>query len=86
MQPNLPFWFKQRQARLESVAENTFKVTAPNQSEAYIHIRRGPNQRWMAGLRVTADGADLAITEPEFEAPGPAWDAAFELYRRAFVV
>jgi hypothetical protein len=87
MEPIPPFWFKQRQARLEPVGENTFKVIAPNQGEAYIHIRLlGDNQRWRAGVRTTADGADLAITEPEFETVGAAWDAAFELYRRAFVV
>lgn len=86
MQPTPPFWFKQRQAKLEPVGDNTFKVTAPNQGEAYLHIHQGDNQRWQAGVRATADGADLAVTGAEFEDANEAWEAAFELYRRAFVV
>ena len=61
MQPTLPFWFKQRQAKLEPMGENTFKVTAPNQGEAYLQIRAGENGRWAAALRATPDGADLDV-------------------------
>ena len=86
MQPIPPFWFKQRQAKLEPVGENTFKVTAPNQGEAYLHIQLSDNQRWKAGVRSTPDGADLAITDAEFQDPTQAWEAAFELYRRSLVV
>jgi hypothetical protein len=86
MEPTPPFWFKQRQAKLEAAGENTFKVTAPNQGDAYIHIRLGDNQRWSAGVRVSPDGADLAATGPEVEAPQEAWGAAFELYRRTLIV
>jgi len=86
MEPTPPFWFKQRQAKLEAAGENTFKVTAPNQGDAYIHIRLGDNQCWMAGVRVTPDGADLAVTEPKSKAPQEAWEVAFELYRRSLVV
>ena len=86
MQPTLPFWFKQRQARLDPVADNTFKVTAPNQGDAYVQIRAGDNGRWAAAVRATPDGADLAVTGAEFETPEEAWEAAFELYRRTLVV
>jgi hypothetical protein len=86
MQPTPPFWFKQRQAKLEPVGENTFKVTAPNQAEAYIHIQLGDNQCWRAGVRATPDGADLAVTGDEFKDSNQAWEAAFELYRRSLVV
>jgi len=86
MQPTLPFWFKQRQAKLEPAGENTFKVRAPNQGEAYLQIRAGENGRWAAALRATPDGADLDVTSPEFEKEDEAWQAAFELYRRTLVV
>ncbi len=86
MQPIEPFWFKQRQAKLEPLGENTFKVTAPNQGEAYLQIRPGENGRWTATVRATPDGADLAVTGPEFEKEDEAWQAAFELYRRTLVV
>jgi len=86
MQPTPPFWFKQRQARLEPAGDTTFKVIAPNQGDAYLHIRRGDNQRWQAGVRATPDGADLDITGAEFADANEAWEAAFELYRRTLVV
>jgi hypothetical protein len=86
MQPILPFWFKQRQARLEPAGENTFKAVAPQQGDAYLLIRQGDNQLWSAAVRLTADGEDVASTRPEFSTPGAAWDAAFELYRRLAIV
>ena len=86
MQPTEPFWFKQRQAKMEPQGENTFKVTAPNQGEAHLQIRPGENGRWAAAVRATPDGADLAVTGPEFTTEDEAWQAAFELYRRTLVV
>jgi hypothetical protein len=85
MQPDPPFWFKQRQAKLEAAGENTFKVTAPNQGEAYLAIRPVEGGRWVAALRATPDGADLATAGPDLGTPGEAWQAAFELYRRTLV-
>ena len=85
-QPILPFWFVQRQAKLEPAGENTFKATAPNQGEAYLLIRPGDNQRWSAAVRLSADGDDVAATQPVFATPGHAWEAAFELYRQAAIV
>ena len=85
-QPILPFWFKQRQAKLEPAGDNTFKAIAPNQGEAYLQIRRGDNERWSAAVRLTAEGEDVAATPPVFTTPGHAWEAAFELYRQAAIV
>jgi hypothetical protein len=79
--PIQPFWFKQRQAKLEPAGENTYKVTAPNAAEAFISIRPGDNGHWSALLRTSADGPDVAVTPPEFADTGAAWEAAFELYR-----
>jgi hypothetical protein len=86
MQPILPFWFKQRQGKLEAAGENIFKATAPNQGEAYLRIHRAENQHWAAGIREKPDGEDIAATPAEFPTPGEAWDAAFELYRRHAIV
>jgi hypothetical protein len=86
MQPTLPFWFKQRQAKLDPAGENTFKATAPNQGEAYLHVWAGENGRWGAAVRVTLDGPNLDATGTEFETQDEAWEAAFELYRRTLVV
>jgi hypothetical protein len=85
MQPILPFWFKQRQAKLEPAGENTYKVIAPNQGDVFVQIRSGENGQWLAAVKMIADGEDLVATEPEFDDPGAAWEAAFELYRRAMV-
>jgi len=82
MSPILPFWFKQRQCKAEPHGgDETLKVTGPNLGEAYVFIRPGEDHRWSAGLRLSADGPDVAATDAEFADPQDAWDAAFELYR-----
>lgn len=86
MEPIQPFWFKQRQAKLESAGDNIFKATAPNQGEAFLLIRQGEAQRWSAALRLSAGGEDVASTPAVFRTPGHAWEAAFELYRQAAIV
>ena len=65
---------------------NTYRLTAPNQGEAFIAIRQGDNGQWSAALRQTADGPDVVATESEFATPGEAWEAAFELYRTRVIV
>ena len=86
MQPTPPFWFKQRQAKLEPAGEHTFKVTAPNQNEAFLLLRPGDNQRWSAAVRLSADGPDVATTPPAWNTLVEAWGAAFELYRQHVIV
>jgi hypothetical protein len=82
MQPTLPSWFKYRQGKAEPAGENTYRLTAPNQQEAFICIRSAENGRWSAALRLAADGPDAATTAPEFDNEADAWQAAFELYRQ----
>ena len=82
----LPTWFKQRQAKAEPAGPDQFRLTAPNQGEAFIHIIPGENGLWSASLRQTAEGPALAATEPVFAKPQEAWEAAFELYRTQLVV
>jgi hypothetical protein len=83
---NLPFWFKQRQAKAEEVATGTYRVTGPNLTEAVIGVRMADNLRWQAVLRAKADGPEIAASPAEFPGPPEALAAAFELYRRHFVV
>jgi hypothetical protein len=85
MQPVLPAWFKQRQGKAEPAGENTFRLTAPNMGEAFIHIQRGDNGQWSAHLRATADGPDMAASAADLPSPVEAWEAAFEFYRVALV-
>lgn len=87
MQPILPFWFKQRQCKAEPTgSDNVLKVTAPNLGEAFLRIEQADNKRWRAGLRLTADGADVTTTGPDFSSPQAAWDVAFELFRQKVIV
>lgn len=87
MPPIPPFWFKQRQCQAELAGdENTLKVTGPNLGEAFLRIDRGENGRWRAAMRRTADGPEVAATEPELDNPTDAWEAAFELYRTNVIV
>jgi hypothetical protein len=82
----LPSWFKQRQGKTEPAGDNSYKLTAPQQAEAFIRIRPGGEGRWSAAVSPTANGPDVAATAAEFRMPGEAWAAAFELYRRQFIV
>ncbi len=81
MNPIIPFWFKQRQCKAEPAgSENVLKLTGPNLGEAYIPVDRN-NGRWIAGLRLTPDGPDVAVCEDGCPTEKQAWEAAFELYR-----
>jgi hypothetical protein len=86
MQPIPPFWFQQRQAKAEPAGENVYRLTAPQLPEAFINISQGPDGRWSAALRRTADGPDIATSAAEYDNPSDAWGAAFELYRNHVVV
>jgi hypothetical protein len=81
----LPFWFKQRQAKVEPAGPDVVRVTAPNQQEAFLLIRQEANGRHAAALRLAAAGPDVAATGAEYDTPGEAWNAAFELYRSELV-
>ncbi|MBY0524145.1 MAG: hypothetical protein K2R98_12140 [Gemmataceae bacterium] len=84
--PVPPFWFKQRQAKLEPAGENTYRITAPNLGETFITIRQTDNGRWVAVLKQSADGPDTVVSEPRSENLADAWQAAFELYRETVIV
>ena len=87
MPPITPFWFKQRQCKAEPVGgDNTLKVSGPNLGEAFIGIARGENNHWRAFMRQSADGDEVAGTEPEFDNATDAWEVAFELFRTAVIV
>jgi hypothetical protein len=87
MFPTYPFWFKQRQLKAEPAGDDSIlKVTGPNLGEAFVRIARSEDQRWLAAMRLTADGPDVAATESEFDNPTDAWEAAFELYRTHVIV
>jgi hypothetical protein len=85
-QPTVPSWFKGRQCKAEPAGDHTLKLTGPNLGEAYISVRQADNGLWLAALRMTPDGADVAVTEPEIEGEQDAWEAAFELYRTHVIV
>jgi hypothetical protein len=86
MQPHIPFWFKQRQGKVEPAGDEKLRLTAPNMPEAFIGVIRDSDGRWRPLLRQTADGPDLAPAELVFGTPEDAWDAAFEFHREKFVV
>jgi hypothetical protein len=86
MEPILPFWFKQRQGKAEPAGPDTYRLTAPNQQEAFISVRKDSEGRWGAALRLAADGPEVAVTTTAYDTAGDAWDAAFEMYRRHLVV
>jgi len=83
--PITPFWFKQRQCKLEPVGgDQVLKVTGPNLSDAYLHIQ-SEGGRWTAGLRLEPEGQDVATGVAEEPSPQAAWNVAFELYRQRMI-
>jgi hypothetical protein len=87
MPPIFPFWFKQRQCKAEPAGnDKTLKVSGPNLGEAFIGIDQGDNNKWRAFLRLSPDSPETASTEPEFDTPSDAWEAAFELFRTNTIV
>lgn len=87
MPPIFPFWFKQRQCKAEPAGDDsTLKVSGPNLGEVFIGIAQGENNKWRAFLRLNTDGPEMVSTEPEFDIPTDAWEAAFELFRANAIV
>ena len=84
--PITPFWFKQRQCKAEPVGgDQMLKVSGPNLAEAFIHVKK-QDDHWLAGLRLKADGDDVATARSAKPSEHAAWDAAFELYRTHVIV
>ena len=80
--PIIPFWFKQRQCKLEPQADGrTLKVSGPNLREAYLSVRAVSPESWEAALRLDPAGPDVATAAAEEPSEKSAWNAAFELYR-----
>ena len=82
----VPSWFKQRQGKAEPAGDNVYRLTGPNLGEAFIGIRKGPNNLWAGYQAASATGPDLEATEPRYEIDADAWNAIFELYRRRVIV
>lgn len=84
--PITPFWFKQRQCKMEPVGtEQILKVSGPNLNEAYIYVKQ-QDGGWLAGVRKSSDGPDLATSTTDRPSVQAAWDVAFELYRTHYIV
>ena len=84
--PDPPFWFKQRQCKVEPVSgSELMRLSGPNLTEAFIHVKR-ESDRWRVGLRLKADGDDVATAESPKPSEHAAWEAAFELYRTHVIV
>jgi hypothetical protein len=85
MTPIPPFWFKQRQCKLEPAGgDHAFKVTAPNFGEAFLSVAQGPGG-WRGSLRWQADGPEADGTA-EVPTPQEAWGRLFELFRTRAVI
>jgi hypothetical protein len=86
MPPLPPFWFHQRQAKMEPAGTDIYRLIAPNAPEGFISIRSTGDGRWAPVFRTSAEGPDLAQSHEELGSPKEAWEAAFELYRRYCLV
>lgn len=76
----LPFWFKQRQCKVEAQGETVLKIVGPNLGDAFLELTPFDGG-WKAQLRRTVDGGEVAAAETPEPTIRLAWDVAFELYR-----
>lgn len=81
-----PFWFKQRQAKLEEAGPNLVRVSGPNLKEAFVGIRQEGTGLWSAFVRTAADGPDVYATPASIANVYSAWEAAFEVYRNQMII
>ncbi len=86
MNLDLPFWCRQRQAKVETLATGRYKLTGPNLPEAVVSIRMGDNLQWQGVLQAKPDGPELAASPFQYSTPRDALAVAFELYRRQMIV
>lgn len=86
MNLDLPFWCRQRQAKVEELSTGRYKITGPNLPEAVVSIRIGADLQWQAVVQNTANGPEVDATGYEFANARDALGAAFELYRRHMIV
>jgi len=84
MTVTVPTWFKQRQAKAEPAGDNALKVTGPNLHEGVVALRKSADG-WIAAVKDRADGDDLRVSNPIAD-EAEAWAAAFELFRRQFII
>jgi len=82
---DLPFWFKQRQARADETGSGTWKLGGPNLPEAAITVRMTDDLCWQAALLESVGGPELAVSLPTIPTAREALQVAFELYRQRFV-
>lgn len=80
MKLDLPFWFRQRQAKADELTQGSYKVTGPNLPEGIVSVRVGDDLRWRGVLQAKSDGPNVAETIA-FRTATEALAAGFELYR-----
>jgi len=86
MNPIPPFWFKQRQCKLEPAGDDgkTFRVTAPNFGEAYLSVGPASPGGWRGSLRLQPGGPELAAADAA--SAQEAWGRTFELLRTRVLI
>jgi len=80
-----PFWFKQRQGKVEEAGPNLIKISGPIMKEAILGIRERDG-RWHSFVRRQVDGPDIASTSHGQTNSYDAWEVAFEMYRNLDVI
>ncbi len=82
----VPSWFKGRQGKAEEAGPSTYKLLAPNAREAFVSVRKGDNGRYVAALRLAADGPEVEHSSAALDNEYEAWEQAFEMYRKAMIL
>jgi hypothetical protein len=84
-EPDVPFWVKGRQATVEPVGQDMYRVSGPNLPEAIVGVRTTDDGCWRGYIRANADGRDIAVMPTTNDNSHDALFAAFELYREHMI-
>lgn len=85
MNLDVPYWFRQRQAKAEELSRGCYKISGPNLPEGIISIRIGDELMWRGSLQSNSGEKDIA-TSGQYSTATEALAAAFELYRSHMIV
>lgn len=87
----MPFWMKQRQVKAEQVNDATVRLAAPQLPVYELEVRpTGDDHRWLAVVYEAAPegGERKLVTQysASFDSPMTAWEAGYELFRKAVLI
>jgi hypothetical protein len=90
MLPQLPFWMRQRQIKLEPIDDTAVALKAPNLPAHELHLRKNNGDGYTVALYTQPTGTTekllLAERPSGLDELRDAWQYAFEFFRQKVIV